>query len=95
MHSLSGTNNQQGDEGASQTSDNAVNNQSQQTGCCCKAVEALAGAAPTSYHVPACQSCGITFGGNVPPVRHTEHGSLWFCTSGYQRRHTAPPLGPV
>ena len=84
-HSPLGSNNQQGDEGASQTSDNVANNQSLQTGCCCKPVEAPAGAAPTepSYHVPACQSCGTVFGGNIPPVRYTEHGRLWFCTSGY------------
>ena len=93
MHPPSGSNNQQGDEGTSQTSGNVANNWSPQTGCCCKPVEALAGAAPTepSYHAPACQSCGITFGENVPPVCYTECGRLWFCTSGYQRRHTAPP----
>ena len=97
MHSVLGSNNQQGDVGASQTSDNAVNNQSPQTGCCCKPVEALAGAAPIvpSYHAPACQSCGIMFGGNIPPVCYTEHGRLWFCTSGYRRQHTAPPPGPM
>ena len=85
MCSPLGSNNQQGDEGASQTSDNVVNNQSLQTGCCCKPVEAPAGAAPTepSYRVPACQSCRTAFGGNVPPVHYTECGRLWFCTSGY------------
>ena len=83
-HSPSGSNNQQGDEGVSQTSDNAANNWSPQTRHCCKPVEAPACAAPTepSYHVPACQSCGTAFGGNVLPVRYTEHGRLWFCTSG-------------
>ena len=90
-----GSNNQQGDKGASQTSDNAANNWSLQTGCCCKPVEAPVGTAPTepSYCVPACQSCGTAFGGNVPPVHYTGHGRLWFCTSGYQRQHTAPPPG--
>ena len=84
MHSPLGSNTQQGDEGISQTSDNAANNWSLQTRCCCKPVEALAGAAPTEppYHAPACQSCRTAFGGNVPPVRYTEHGRLWFCTSG-------------
>ena len=85
MHSLLGSNNQQGGEGTSQTSDNVVNNWSPQTGCCCKPVEALAGAAPTkpSCHVPACQSCETASGGNIPPVRYTERGRLWSCTSGY------------
>ena len=61
------SNNQQGGEDISQTSDNAVNNQSLQTGCCCKPVEVPAGAAPTvpSYHMPACQSCGTASGGSV------------------------------
>ena len=92
-----GSNNQQGDHGTSQTSDNAANNRSLQTGCCCKPVEAPAGAAPTepSYHAPACQSCIIMFGGNVPPVHYTERGRLWFCTSGYRRWHTAPPPGQM
>ena len=87
MHSPSGSNNQQGDMATSQISDNAANNWSSQTRCCCKPVEAPAGAAPIvpSYLTPACQSCGITFGGNVPPVHYTEHGRLWFCTSGYRR----------
>ena len=95
MHSPLGSNNQQGGKGTSQTSDNAVNNWSPQTGCCCKPVEALAGAAPTesSCHAPACQSCKTVFGGNVPPARYTEHGRQWFCTSGYRRQHTAPPPG--
>ena len=95
MCSLLGSNNQQGGEGASQTSDNAVNNQSLQTGCCCKPVEALAGAAPNepSCHAPACQSCETAFGGNAPPARYTEHGRLWSCTSGYQRQQTALPPG--
>ena len=65
MHSPSGSNNQQGVEDTSQTSDNVVNNRSPQTGCCCKPVEVLAGAAPTapSYHVPACQSKFLHQGG--------------------------------
>ena len=85
MHSLSGSNNQQGGEGTYQTSDNVANNWSLQTRCCCKPVEALAGAAPTepSCHVPACQSCKTAFGGNVPPVHYTECGRLWSYTSGY------------
>ena len=76
--SLLGSNNQQGDKDASQTSDNAVNNQSPQTGCCCKPVEASAGAAPTepSYHTPACQSCGTASGESIQPVHCTEHGRL-------------------
>ena len=84
MHSPLGSNNQQGDEDTSHTTDNAVNNRSPQTGCCCKPVEALAGAAPTepSYHAPACQSCRTVSGGSIPPVHCTEHGRLWFCTSG-------------
>ena len=95
MQSPLGSNNQQGDEGVSQTSDNAVNNQSPQTGCCCKPVEAPAGAAPTepSYRTPACQSCGTAFGGNVPPVCYTERGRLWFCTSGCRRWYKVPPPG--
>ena len=85
MHSPLGSNNQQGGEGASQTSDNVVNNWSLQTGCCCKPVEAHAGAAPTepSCHAPACQSWETASDGNVPPVRYTECGRLWSCTSGY------------
>ena len=73
MCSPSGSNNQQGDEGASQTSDNVATNRLPQTRCCCKPVEALAGAVPTvpSYCMPACQSCRITFGGNIPPVHYT------------------------
>ena len=47
-HSPSGSNNQQGGEDASQTSDNAANNWSPQTRCCCKPAGALAGAAPTT-----------------------------------------------
>ena len=92
-HSPLESNNQQGDEDASQTSDTAVNNQSPQTGCCCKPVEALAGATPTepSYCVPACQSCGTASGGSVPPVHCTEHGRLWFCGSLWQ--HKVPPPG--
>ena len=95
MHSLLGSNNQQGDEDASQTSANVANNWSSQTRCCCKPVEVLAGAAPTepSYHEPACQSCGTASGGSVPPVHCTEHGRLWFCTSGYRRQHKVPPPG--
>ena len=90
-----GSNNQQGDEDASRTSDNAVNNQSPQTGCCCKPVEALAGAAPAepSYHVPACQSCGTASGESVPPVHCTECDRLCFSTSGCQRQHKVPPPG--
>ena len=84
-HSLLGSNNQQGDKGASQTSDNAANNWSPQTGCCCKPVEVLAGAAPTepSYRMPACQSSRTASGGSAPPVHCTGHGRLWSCTSGY------------
>ena len=95
MHSPSGSNNQQGDESISQTSDNVVNNWSPQTGCWCKPAEAPAGAAPTepSYCMPACQSCRTAFGGNVPPVNYTECGRLLLCTSGYRRRHTVPPPG--
>ena len=97
IRSLLGSNSQQGDGGISQTSDNAANNQSLQTGCCCKSVEAPAGAATTepSYHAPGCQSCGKEFGGNVPPVHYTEHGRPWFCTSGYRRWHTVPPPGQM
>ena len=82
--SPSGTNNQQGDEDASQTSDNVANNWSLQTRYCCKPVEVLAGATPTepSYCMPACQSCITTSGGSVLPAHCTEHGRLWFCTSG-------------
>ena len=82
MQSPLGSSNQQG---ASQTSDSAANNQSPWTGCCCKPVEALAGAAPTepSCHVLACQSCKTASDGNIPPVHYTEHGMLWSCTSGY------------
>ena len=85
MHSPSGSNNQQGDEDASQTSDNVANNRSPQTGCCCKPVKVLAGTAPTepSYHAPACQSYRIASSGSAPPVHCNEHGRLWFCTSGY------------
>ena len=83
--SPSGSNNQQRGEGTSQTSDNVVNNWSPQIRCCCKPVEAPAGASPTepSCHAPACQSCETASGGNVPPIRYTEHGRLWSCTSGY------------
>ena len=96
-HSLLGSNNQQGDEDASRTSDNAVNNQSPQIGCCCKPVEAPAGAAPTepSYHAPAYQSCGTASGGSIPPVHCTEHGRLWFGTSGCRRQHKVPPPGQM
>ena len=85
MHSLLGSNNQQGGEGASQTSDSVANNQSPWTRCCCKPVEAPAGAAPTepSCRVLASQSCETVSDGNVPPVRYTECGRLWSCTSGY------------
>ena len=57
MQSPSGGNNQQGGEGTSQTSGSAANNQSPQTGCCCKPVGAPAGVTPTgpSCHVLACQ----------------------------------------
>ena len=70
MCSPSESNNQQGCEDASQTSDTAANNWSPQTGCCYKPVEVLAGAAPTepSYPVPACQSYGTASGGSSPPV---------------------------
>ena len=95
MHSLSGTNNQQGDEDASQTSDNAVNNWSLQIGCYCKLAETPAGAAPTepSYCMPVCQSCRTASGKSILPVHCTEHGRLWFGTSGCQRQHKVPPLG--
>ena len=95
--SLLGSNNQQGDEDTSQTSDNVVNNQPLQTGCCCKPVEVLAGAAPTEpyYHAPACQSCGTVSGGSIPPVNCTECGRLWFCTSGYRRQHKVSPPGQM
>ena len=85
MHSLLGINNQQGGEGASQTSGSVVNNQSPQAGCCCKAVGAPAGAAPTgpSCHALACQSCKTVSDGNVPPVCYTERDKLWSYTSGY------------
>ena len=84
MHSPSESNNQQGGEGASQTSGSVVNNQSPWTGCCCKPVGALAGAAPTgpSCHVLACQSSETASDRNVPPVHYTECGKLWSCTSG-------------
>ena len=97
MHSPLGSNNQQGGKDASQTSDNAANNRSPQTGCCCKPVEAPAGAAITkpSCHMPACQSCETASDGNIPPVHYTEHGRLWSCTSGYQRQHTALPPGQM
>ena len=93
--SPSGSNNQQGVEDASQTSDNVANNQSLQTGCCCKPVEVLAGAAPTapSYRVIACQSCETASGGSISPVHCTECGRLWFCSSGCQRQHKVPPPG--
>ena len=89
------SNNQWGDKDASQTSDNEVNNRSPHIGCCCKPVEAPAGAAPTepSYHVPACQSCGTASGESFPPVHCTEHGRLWFSTPGCQRQHKVPPPG--
>ena len=95
MHSLSGSNNQQGGEDASQTSGSAVNNQSLWTGCCCKPAEVLAGVAPTgpSCHMIACQSCETASDGNVPPAHYTGHGRLWSCTSGYQRQSKAPPPG--
>ena len=71
-----GNNNQQGGEGASQTSDNAAKNQSPLTGCCCKPVRAPAGVVPTepSYHAPACQSCGTASGESILPVHYTECG---------------------
>ena len=97
MHSLLLSNNQQGGEGASQTSGNAVNNRSPQTGCCCRPVGAPAGVAPTgpSCHALACQSYETASDGNAPPVRYTAHGRLWSCTSGYRRQHTAPPPGQM
>ena len=96
-HSPSGSNIQQGDEDASQTADNAVNNQSLQTRCCCKPVKVLAGAAPTepSYHTPACQSYRTASGESAPPVHCIGHGRLWFCTSGYRRQHKVPPPGQM
>ena len=97
MHSPSGSNNQQGGEDASQTSGSAVNNQSPWTGCCCRPAGAPAGVAPTgpSCHVIACQSCETASDGNIPPVRYTEHGKLWSCTSGYRRQSIAPPPGQM
>ena len=47
MHSPSRNNNQQGGEGASQTSDNVVRNWSPLTGCCCKPVRAPVGVVST------------------------------------------------
>ena len=84
MHSLSGSNNQQGGEGTSQTSDNVAKNWSALTGYCCKPVGPPAGAIPTepSYHAPACQSCRTVSGESVPPVHFTECGRLWFGTFG-------------
>ena len=86
MCSPSGSNNQQGGKGMFQTSENVANNWSSQTRCCCKPVEAPAGAALSkpSCHVPACQSCETAFGGNIPPARYTECGMLWSCIPGYQ-----------
>ena len=97
MHSLSGSINQQGGEGTSRTSDNAVKNWSLLTGCCCKPVRAPAGAVPTepSYHAPACQSCGTASGESVLPVHCTEHGRLWFSTFGCQTQHKVPPPGQM
>ena len=97
MCSLLGSNNQQGGEDASQTSDNSANNQSPQTRCCCKPVGAPAGAAPTepSYCTPAYQSCGTVSGESVPPVHCTEHGRLWFGTFGCRRQHKVPPPGQM
>ena len=76
MCSPLGNNNQQGGEGASQTSDNAVKNWSPLTGCHCKPVRALVGVVPTepSYCMPACQSCRTASGESIPPVHCTEHG---------------------
>ena len=48
MHSPLGSNNQQGGEGASQTSDNVVKNRSPLTGCSPKPAGAPAGAVPLS-----------------------------------------------
>ena len=95
MHSPSENNNQQGGEGTSQTSDNAVTKWSLLTGCCCKPVRAPVGVVPTepSYHAPACQSCGTASGESVPPVHCTEHGKRWFGTFGCQNWHKAPPPG--
>ena len=97
MCSPSESNNQQGDEDTSQTSDNVANNQSPQTMCCCKPVKALAGAAPTepSYHAPACQSYGTVSGGSTLPVHCTGCGRLWFCTFGYRGEHKVPPPGQM
>ena len=95
MHSLSESNNQWEGKDASQTSGSVANNWSPWTRCCCKPLGALAGAAPTgpSCHTLACQSCETASDGNVPPVRYTERGKLWSCTTGYQRQCTAPPPG--
>ena len=95
MHSLSGSNNQQGGEGASKTLDNVVKYQSLLTGCCCKPVRAPAGAVPTepSYHMPAGQSCGTASGESVPPVHCTECGKWWFSTFGCQKQYKVPPPG--
>ena len=97
MRSPLGSNNQQGGDGASQTSGNVVNNWSPWTRCCCKPVGAPAGAAPTepSCHMLACQSCKTVSDGNAPPVRYTEHGKRWSCTSGYRRQCTVPPPGQM
>ena len=95
MCSPSGINNQQGGEGIFQTSDNAVNNW--ETGCCCKPVEALAGAAPTepSCDAPACQSCETASGGNIPPVHYTDRGRSWSCTSGYSSTRVDVKFAPL
>ena len=88
-----GSNNQQGGKGASQTSDNAVKNQSPLTRWCCKPVRAPAGVVPTepSYYVPACQSCRTASGESVPPAHCTEHGRWWCGNFGCQKQHKVPP----
>ena len=89
MHSPLGSNNQQGGDGASQTSDNAANNQSPQGRCCCKPVEALACSAPTepSCHVPACPSCETASEGNIPPaILDTEGSTQLFHQGGCEVR---------
>ena len=97
MHSLLGSNNQQGGKDASQTSGSIVNNQSPQTRCCCKPAGVLADVAPTgpSCHVIACQSCETAYDGIISPVCYTGHGRLWSCTSGYQRQSKAPLPGQM
>ena len=97
MHSPSKSNNQWGGKDASQTSGNAANNWSPQTGCCCKSVGTLAGASTTepSYCAPACQSCGTASDEGVPPAHCTECGRLWSGTFGCQRQHRVLPPGQM